>query len=51
MNLIILNKSFGNFKNTKESIFYNLKDNQGLEEIKKIIIKNTPNNIISIHDH
>lgn len=48
MNLIILNKSFGNFKNTKESIFYNLKDNQGLEEIKKIIIKNTPNNIISI---
>lgn len=48
MNLIILNKSFRNFENTKEAIFYKLKDNQDFKELKKIIIENNPKNIISI---
>ena len=48
MNLIILNKSFRNFENTKEAIFYKLKDNQDFKELKKLIIENNPKNIISI---
>tara|TARA_B110000438_G_scaffold226687_1_gene220990 strand:- start:2595 stop:3245 length:651 start_codon:yes stop_codon:yes gene_type:complete len=48
MNLIILNKSFGTFENSKESIFYHLKVNQDYKELKKFIEKHDPENIISI---
>lgn len=48
MNIIILNKSFGKFKNNKEIIFYYLKVKEDFEELKKIIIEKKPKNIISI---
>ena len=48
MNLIILNKTFGTYINSKEAIFYSLKENSDYEELKKLIIENNPKNIISI---
>ena len=42
MNIIILNKSFGKFKNNKEIIFYYLKVKEDFEELKKIIIEKKP---------
>ena len=48
MNIIILNKSFGKFKNNKEIIFYYLKVKEDFEELKKIIIEKKPKNIISV---
>ena len=48
MNIIILNKNLGKFKNNKEIIFYYLKVKEDFEELKKIIIEKKPKNIMLV---